>query len=202
MDWMFFIDVIRQHGYMALFLIMAVGLFFFPVPNEVLLMSGGLLATTRLLDPVPTFFILYGSILFHGTTLYLIGHMVSRRTQLPAKRKNFLWHARAEKGKEWLDRYGLKAAGFSYFFPFVRHAVPFSIGISKVSYRLFALVGFSSALVWVSVYFFIGFYYGRSIHDWASFVEHLIYTLIAVVCMVIIYQGCKRRKQRLRRVDH
>ncbi len=201
-DWMFFIDIIRQHGYIALFLITAVGLFIFPVPNEVLLMSVGLLATTQLIDPFPAFIILYGSILCHGTILYLVGNILSRRKTLPKKNKRSIWHARAEKGKELLDKHGLKAASFSYFFPFIRHAVPFSIGISKISYRIFALVGFSSALVWMSIYYFIGFYYGRTINDWASFVEQIIYTLVVVATIIIVYQIWKRRRQRQRRYDH
>ncbi|NEU32346.1 DedA family protein [bacterium LRH843] len=195
---MFFIDEIRQHGYIALFLIMAVGLFFFPVPNEVLLMSGGFLATTYLLDPVPTFFILYSSVLLHGTLLYFIGRLFSRGGSIQ-KKKYSHWHVRAEKGKEMLSKYGLKAAGFSYFFPFIRHAVPFSIGISKITYRLFAAVGFSSALVWVSIYYFIGFYYGRTIKDWNTLVEQMIVTLAVLACIIISFQIWKKRKQRLQR---
>lgn len=201
-DLMFFVDIIRQHGYIALFLITAVGLFIFPVPNEVLLMSVGLLATTKYLDPIPTFFILFGSILCHGTILYVIGSVVSKRKGLSTKKKSSIWHARAEKGKELLDKYGLKAVSFSYFFPFIRHAVPFSLGISKVPFRLFTLVGFSSAFVWMSIYFFIGFYYGRTINDWESFVIQIIYTLIVVASIIVIFQLWKRRRQKQKRYEH
>lgn len=199
---MFFVDIIRQHGYIALFLITAVGLFIFPVPNEVLLMSVGLLATTKYLDPIPTFFILFSSILCHGTILYVIGSVVSKRKGLSTKKKSSIWHTRAEKGKELLDKYGLKAVSFSYFFPFIRHAVPFSIGISKVPFHLFVLVGFSSAFVWMSIYFFIGFYYGRTINDWESFVIQIIYTLIVVASIIVIFQLWKRRRQKQKRYEH
>lgn len=202
MDWMFLFDIIRQHGYISLFLIMAVGLFFFPVPNEVLLMTGGLLATTYYLEPLPTFFILFASVMFHGTILYVSGHVVSKRAHLPVKRKKSIWHERAEKGKELLEKYGLKAASFSYFFPFIRHAVPFSIGLSNIPYRLFALVGFSSAFVWLTFYFLIGFYYGRTITDWSSFVEHMIYALAILGCLVLLYHFIKKRRQRNRGYDH
>ncbi|WP_227938134.1 DedA family protein [Alkalihalobacillus deserti] len=199
MDLLIFIDFIRQYGYIALFFIMAIGLFFFPVPNEVLLMSGGLLATTKLLDPIPTFLVLYSSILLHGTLLYIIGQVIYHHSNLD-KNKISVWYARAEKGRELLDRYGLKAASFSYFFPFIRHAVPFSIGMSGVTYRLFALVGFSSAFIWLGIYFFIGFYYGRSITDWTTFIQHLSYSSVIIVIVVIFLQIVKRKKQRQRRM--
>ncbi|MDT8860624.1 DedA family protein [Alkalihalobacillus sp. MEB130] len=199
MDTMILIDFIKQYGYIALFFIVAIGLFFFPVPNEVLLMSGGLLATTKLLDPLPTFLVLFSSIVLHGTILYVIGHAVYQHSHFE-KRSHSIWYSRAEKGRELLEQYGLKAASFSYFFPFIRHAVPFSIGMSGITYRLFALIGFSSALVWLTIYFLIGFYYGSSIKDWSSFVQQLIYTLVAIAAVVIAVQVLKRRKQRQRRL--
>jgi membrane protein DedA with SNARE-associated domain len=198
-DLFIFIDFIRQYGYIALFFIVAIGLFFFPVPNEMLLMSGGLLATTMLLDPVPTFFVLYSSIILHGTLLYVIGQVVYLNSTIE-KHKQSIWHSRAEKGRELLDQYGLKAACFSYFFPFIRHAVPFSIGMSGIKYRLFSIVGFSSAFIWLTVYFFIGYYYGRQITDWASFVQHLIYSLAAIIIVFFTIQLIKRKKQRQRRM--
>jgi len=198
-DYFIFIDFIRQYGYIALFFIVAIGLFFFPVPNEILLMSGGLLATTKLLDPIPTFLVLYSSILLHGTLLYIIGQVVYNHSHID-KNKQSIWYSRAEKGRELLDQYGLKAASFSYFFPFIRHAVPFSMGMSGVTYRLFALVGFSSAFIWLGIYFIIGFYYGRSITDWTTFIQQLIYSLASVVIIVIVFQLVKRRKQRQRRM--
>ncbi|ARK30732.1 DedA family protein [Halalkalibacter krulwichiae] len=199
MDLLIFVDFIRQYGYIALFFIVAIGLFFFPVPNEVLLMSGGLLATTKLLDPIPTFLVLYSSIVLHGTLLYIIGQAVYSSTNLD-KNKQSIWYSRAEKGRELLDQYGLKAASFSYYFPFIRHAVPFSIGMSGITYRFFAIISFSSAFIWLSIYFFIGFYYGRSITDWTSFVQNLIYSLVAIVVIVVALQLLKRRKQRQRRM--
>ncbi|WP_332694694.1 DedA family protein [Halalkalibacter lacteus] len=199
MDSLIFIDFIWKYGYIALFFIMAIGLFFFPVPNEILLMSGGLLATTKMLDPLPTFLVIYSSILLHGTLLYVIGYAVFQNTKLE-KDNQSIWYSRAVKGKELLDQYGLKAASFSYFFPFVRHAVPFSIGMSGITYRLFAIIGFSSAFAWLSFYFFIGFYYGNSIRDWSTFVQQLIYSLVAIVAVVIVFQIVKRRKHRQRRM--
>lgn len=199
MDYFIFIDFIKQYGYIALFFIMAIGLFFFPVPNEILLMSGGLLATTKLLDPIPTLLVIYSSILLHGTLLYIIGQVIYNHSNID-NNKQSIWYSRAEKGRELLDQYGLKAASFSYFFPVIRHAVPFSIGMSGVSYRLFALVGFSSSFIWLSIYFLIGFYYGRSITDWATFIQHLIYALASMVIVVIVFQIVKRKKQRQRRM--
>ncbi|MBP3952965.1 DedA family protein [Bacillus suaedae] len=185
-------DVIKQYGYLALFLIFVVGLFIFPVPNEVLLMSGGLLSTTRLLEPLPTFIVILASIFTHGTILYMIGSAIGHKKT--TKKPHSVWHRRALKGKQLLDKYGIKAAGFSYFFPFIRHAVPFSIGMSDISYRLFALVAFSSATIWLGLYFSIGFFFGRSITDWTTFVYSIISILAVILISFIIVQVWKQKQ--------
>ncbi|WP_238457401.1 DedA family protein [Alkalihalophilus pseudofirmus] len=192
------ISFIQSHGYMALFLIFSIGLFFFPVPNEILLMSGGLIATTAYVDPIPAMFVVYSSILVHGTSLYIVGHFLGTKS-IPIKEERSIWYRRALKGKELLDRYGLKAASFSYFFPFIRHAVPFSVGLSAISYQRFAAIGFSSAFVWMNLYYWIGFHYGRSIKDWSSFVQQLIYTLIGIAILFGIYTFIKYRRERHRK---
>ncbi|MCK0471956.1 DedA family protein [Halalkalibacter sp. APA_J-10(15)] len=188
------ITFIRQCGYLALFITLIIGLFLFPVPNEVLLMSTGLLATTTLLSPLPTFAVVFSSILFHGSLLYMIGTKIQKvSTTTPDEKAQSVWRVRANKGKVLLDRYGLKAASFSYFFPFIRHAVPLGMGMSKVKYRWFAIVSFSSALIWQSCYFLIGFYFGRTITDWTTFVYTVIIALASILFIVIVIRFGKYR---------
>ncbi|WP_100408129.1 DedA family protein [Bacillus solitudinis] len=194
MDTATIIQFIQSHGYVALLLVFTIGLFLFPVPNELLIMSGGWLATTYLLDPIPSFLIIYLSIFFHGTILYTIGSLVSKKAHISFK-PNSIWQKNADKGKELLEQYGLKATSFSYFFPFIRHAIPFSVGISDISYRRFALIGFSSAFVWMSIYFFLGLHFGRSITNWTTFIDQVIFVACATVVIVIIFQIVKKKKK-------
>ncbi|KYG34856.1 hypothetical protein AZF04_00540 [Alkalihalobacillus trypoxylicola] len=183
---------IREYGYIAFFLLFAIGLFIFPVPNEVLLMAGGYLATYSFLTPLTAFITIFLAIIFHGSFLYFLGHKTSLNMNHIASSKQ-KWRKKAQKGNELLEKYGLKTAAFSYFFPFVRHAVPFAIGLSKYKYINFFFISFSSALVWMSIYFFLGFYYGRTINDWTSFVEQLILTLVVLACLVIMALVLKER---------
>lgn len=202
-EWLHLIvDAVREHGYISLFLFLSIGLFTFPVPNEVLLIASGFLATTSLLEPVFTYCIVYLSILVHGTTLYLIGKFVSMRAFFLTRKSTSIWYRLANRGREIIDRYGLKAACFSYFFPFVRHAVPFTIGLSRHSFPLFAFTSYSSALIWMSIYFFIGFYFGRTIPDWESFVEQIILTLVILGSLFIFLQWWRRKRKRLQELDH
>ncbi|KMK76545.1 DedA family protein [Alkalihalobacillus pseudalcaliphilus] len=190
---------ILEHGYAALFVIYAIGLFIFPVPNEVLLMAGGYFSTYSFLEPIPAFFTIYSAIMLHGTILYVVGfftaHKFSPQDRLKKKDES-IWAKRAEKGFELLDRYGLKAASFSYFFPFVRHAVPFSVGLAKFRFIHFLFIAHTSSLIWLSLYFLLGFYYGRTITDWNSFVEQLILTLVGLAVVVIGLYVIRERKKR------
>ena len=119
------------------------------------------------------------------------------------RKSTSIWYRLANRGREIIDRYGLKAACFSYFFPFVRHAVPFTIGLSRHSFPLFAFTSYSSALIWMSIYFFIGFYFGRTIPDWERTpVEQIILTLVILGSLFIFLQWWRRKRKRLRELDH
>ncbi|WP_062047089.1 DedA family protein [Bacillus sp. JCM 19034] len=186
-DLSIWVSLIYQYGYLALFFILIIGLFLFPVPNEVLLMSCGLIATKTFLSPFPTFCVLFASVLFHGSMLYIIGTKIKLRAAGSFEQsETSKWRKAAYKGKELLDCYGLKVASFSYFFPFLRHAVPLGMGMSKVHYRWFAIVAFSSGFIWTSLYFWIGFYFGRMISDWTSFVYSLIVMMAIIVFLFFL----------------
>ncbi|KGA98730.1 hypothetical protein BALCAV_0202975 [Alkalihalobacillus alcalophilus ATCC 27647 = CGMCC 1.3604] len=189
---------VLEHGYAALFILFAIGLFVFPVPNEVLLMAGGYFSTYSFLSPLPAFLTIFSAIFLHGTILYSIGYFANKKVipHTETAKKPTVWTKRAIKGMELLERFGLKAASFSYFFPFARHAVPFSVGLARFRYLQFVLIAHSSALVWLSLYFFLGFHYGRTITDWTSFVEQLIFTLVGVALVVLTILIIKNKRKK------
>ncbi|WP_017727602.1 DedA family protein [Halalkalibacterium ligniniphilum] len=195
MDTQTLLSFIQEYSYIALFLIYAVGLFVFPVPNEVLLMTGGFLATTRYLSPIPTFFVILLSIFVHGTLLYLLGWKGGKPLLGRAKQHAF-FDKRVQRGEAFLNRYGLKAAAFSYFLPFLRHATPFSVGLSKFRYAQFAMVAFASATIWSSIYFFIGYYFSAYTKQIGNVIEQYGVFVVLFVLIIGIYYSIRAGKNR------
>ena len=70
------LDFIEQIGHYALFLVLCLGLVGLPVPNEVVAMTGGALAASEILTPVPSFIMTFLGVCSGST----VGYMLSRFT--------------------------------------------------------------------------------------------------------------------------
>jgi membrane-associated protein len=149
------VEFIQQHGYLALFLSFYVCLLGLPIPNEVLVMTGGLLAATDYFHPVLTFSIVYVTVILNATILYLIGNtcgsrIICKLEKVEKINKNLI------KASSLLHRYGSYAASICYLLPIVRHLIPFLMGTYRISYFTFARFSYISGFIWTLTLFLIG----------------------------------------------
>ncbi|MGN7311538.1 DedA family protein [Alkalicoccobacillus gibsonii] len=186
MDWISeMINYVSPYGYTALFICFAIGLFIFPVPNEVLLMTGGWMVTLTYVEPLPTFLTIFAAVICHGTIWYSIGARMNR-TVLNQNRFGARWKQRAEDSTKMINRHGKRALLFSYYLPFVRHAVPLGVGASSIRYVTFATYAFLSASIWVGAYFSIGYFFGQMIGQIQYILEHVTY-IVLVGCVALAF---------------
>lgn len=67
---------IHQYGYAALFFSTLLGVFGSPIPDEVLVMTGGLFTAFGLLEPIPAFFLTYLGVISGISLCYLLGRQL------------------------------------------------------------------------------------------------------------------------------
>ncbi|WP_185971091.1 DedA family protein [Alkalicoccobacillus porphyridii] len=187
------VHLMSGYGYVALFICCAIGLFLFPVPNEVLLMiAGGLVASTQL-EAVSTFVTLYMAILLHGTIWYMVGviihHLTKQGKQIPDK-----WKRAYNTSRSLVNRHGHKALFISYFLPFIRHAVPLGVGASSISFISFAVVAFSTAAIWLTIYYLLGFYFIHLIDQIQNVMEHIGFIVIFGMLLSLLFWWRKIKK--------
>lgn len=72
------LEIIENNGYLGLFLWLWVGVFVFPVPNELIVMTVGLSSSLKTLHPVLAFIVIYLGILAALSTCYTIGRLIGR----------------------------------------------------------------------------------------------------------------------------
>ncbi|MCM2674588.1 DedA family protein [Alkalicoccobacillus plakortidis] len=194
MDWTIaFIDGVSEYGYWALFICCAIGLFIFPVPNEVLLMTGGWLVTATYLEPIPAFLLIYTAVLCHGSVWYVLGTKIEKFSD-QSKKIPQKWKQRLGESSEIVNRYGKKALLVSYFIPFIRHAVPLGVGASSISYYKFASYAFTSAAIWVTIYFSLGYFFGQLIGQIQTYIEQFSYVVIVMLLLIGFY-GIRKWKK-------
>jgi membrane-associated protein len=196
------IEFVQGHGYIALFLSFYVSLLGLPVPNEVLVMTGGLLSTTGYFHPVMTFLVVYLTVILNATILYVIGRTLGNR--LVSKMETYKKVNRnLKKATAIIHRYGAFAASICYLLPVVRHFIPFLIGANRYPYRIFARYSYSFGFIWTLGLFTIGRLFSTKIDDIGnnlSTVGIILLLLVTVGLFIMIIkkqvvakQNCKAK---------
>ncbi|MDD1503699.1 DedA family protein [Lysinibacillus sp. CNPSo 3705] len=157
------LSYIEQYGYFALFFSLWLGIVGMPLPDEMIVMSGGFMSSLEKMSVLTAFVITYlGAV--SGLSLGFIlgkvfGHKILDKLVKKNKAKYLL------KSKELLDRYGHFALVISYFIPIVRHIIPYLVGMNNMSFKKYALYYYSAGFVWTFIYFTLGLFFGKHIEN-------------------------------------
>lgn len=197
-------ESVGQFGYPALFFTLWLGIVGMPIPDEVIVLSAGVLTSIGVLSIIPAFIATYLGVV-SGLSL---GYVLGRTLGAPAlnwisKKKGMNRHV--ERAQSLLERYGSYALCISYFLPVVRHVVPYLVGIGKMTFRRYALFSYTTGLVWTLILFLVGYVIGdqaTSIDAFLNMFTRGIAPAIAVLIVVVIgcvfcYRKYKEKKLRV-----
>lgn len=183
MGYDFLVSIIDQFGYVSLFLVLCLGLIGLPVPNEVVVMTGGAFAASGLLSPVPAYIMVFLGICSAMTFNYSIGRFAGSKVfDWFMKKKNM--DKFVNQAQRMSEKYGGFALSIGLVLPVLRHVMPFVGGTNKMKYRRFALFAYPSAFVWTLVYFIIGTFVGDKVQSLGNTIADngmiVVYVLLAV----------------------
>lgn len=156
-------DMIAQYGYIALYILIALGVVGVPVPDELLMMFIGYLASVNLLH--------YGAaaaVSFMGTmTGMLCNYWAGRKFGKPLLSKYGKWFKltpkRLTKAEQWFDRYGPWTVSFGYFIPGIRHLTCYLSGVSGMDHRKYVIYASLGAIIWCLLFITFGYFVGSNI---------------------------------------
>ncbi|WP_042160732.1 DedA family protein [Paenibacillus gorillae] len=183
MGYSYLLTIIEQFGYVALFLVLCLGLIGLPIPNEAVVLTGGALAASGMLEPGPAYLMTFLGISSAMTFNYSIGRFAGSRL--------FDWFMRKKniekfvvKADQLNAKYGGWSLGIGLLFPFLRHVMPFVAGTNRMKYGRFSLFAYPSAFIWTSIYFTIGALFGDHVEEIGDFIYD--YGIIAAVLAVAV----------------
>jgi len=138
------------------------------------------------------------------TVTYWIGYRIGNPLIERYGKWLFLKPAHLEKTKKYYERYGNRILLFSYFIPGLRQFVGYFVGIIRIPFATFALYAYSGAILWVLVFFSIGFFFGDQWPLIQLLVErYLTYIITAIGALIVLYVVWKWRgykaKQQIKR---
>lgn len=187
---------IEQYGYAALFFFLWLGIVGMPIPDEVIVMSGGFVTSLGILKPIPAFFLTYAGVISGLSIGYAIGRAIGSPALNYLMRKEKMGKY-VEKAHKLIHRYGILSLVVSYFFPVVRHVVPYIVGMNKLSFAKYALFSYTTGFVWTVALFMAGRYFGQSIGAVSQFLTHFgTYSiLLFALILLIVAVATKMMKQ-------
>ncbi|MBX9923336.1 MAG: DedA family protein, partial [Rhabdochlamydiaceae bacterium] len=156
---------LMQYGSFVLFILLTVGIIALPVPEETLMVIAGILMHKGKLAIPSTVLAAFLGSLCGITVSYWLGRTAGQYLITKYGSWVGLTEKRFEKAHCWFEKFGKWALLIGYFIPGVRHLTGLSAGVSNFSYRQFAIYAYTGALIWVSSFLSIGYFFGK---QWLS----------------------------------
>ncbi len=191
------IQWVTQYGYAAIFMLLMLGIVGLPIPDETMLVFAGALIAEGHLKPVPALIVAFlGSVC--GISLsYLIGRTLGLGFIHKWGRYVHVTEQRLETVHKWFDRVGHWALFIGYYIAGVRHFTAMVAGTSKLEYRSFALYAYSGALVWVSTFLSLGYFFGEHWKEVAELAHrNLLWISLVVLAGAGIYVFFRYRRKK------
>ncbi|TXR68534.1 DedA family protein [Bacillus sp. AY18-3] len=155
------LSYIEQYGYWALFFCLWLGIIGMPIPDEMIVMSGGFVSSLGILNVIPAFVLTYLGVVSGLSLGYIVGKIFGTKVLdklMKKKKAKYLL-----KSQQMVEKYGHYALVTSYFIPVVRHIVPYLVGMNNMSFKVYTLYSYTTGLVWTLAYFVLGSLFGQHI---------------------------------------
>ncbi|OUC02714.1 alkaline phosphatase [Bacillus thuringiensis serovar medellin] len=187
------LSYIEQYGYWALFFCLWLGIIGMPIPDEMIVMSGGFVSSLGILSVIPAFLLTYLGVVSGLSLGYILGKIFGTKVLdklMKKKKAKYLL-----KSQQMVEKYGHYALVTSYFIPVVRHIVPYLVGMNNMSFKTYALYSYMTGFVWTLVYFVLGALFGQHIESIVEIaIEYGVYFgVIVFIVTGILYLYRQKR---------
>ncbi len=155
-----FVAWLVNYGPIVLFFVLAIGIVAVPIPEETLMVLTGMMMQAETMPVISTVIAAYAGSICGITTSYYIGRTVGIFFVHKYGKWVGLNDIKLAKVHDWFEKWGKWTLPIGYFVPGVRHFTGLIAGTSYLHYRVFALFAYTGALLWVSTFLSIGYFFG------------------------------------------
>lgn len=184
------LSYIEQYGYWALFFCLWLGIIGMPIPDEMIVMSGGFVSSLGILQVIPAFLLTYLGVVSGLSLGYILGKIFGTKVLDKLMKKKKAKYV--VKSQEMVEKYGHYALVTSYFIPVVRHVVPYLVGMNNMSFKTYALYSYTTGFLWTLVYFVLGSLFGQHIESIVAVaIEYGVYfggSIAVIVSVFYLYR--------------
>jgi membrane protein DedA with SNARE-associated domain len=191
--------IFTEYGYWAVFGMLLICGFGVPIPEDVTLVTGGVIAGLGHADVNTMFAVGMAGVMIGDGMIFFLGRYSGERVMRLRMFKKVLTPERFEQAQGAFKKYGHWVMFVARFLPGLRTPVFFTAGMSRrVSPITWFLMDGFAALISVPVWVYLG-YFGASNWDWlfatVKKFQYGVFALLALGLVTLVAWWWKRRKR-------
>lgn len=192
----FVTGMIGQFGYLGMFFSMVLEAIIIIIPSELILATGGILASQKVFTFWGAFFMgLFGSV-FCAIVIYAMGYFGGRPFVEKYGKYFFMKKEDIDKADVWFRKYGMLAAFIGRNFPIIRTFISLPIGMTKLNFFQFVLYTTLGSIPWTLAFVYVGYALGNNwvlLTNYTSKLKVPIRILIAILIISYLYKKINER---------
>lgn len=193
----FVVNLITDYGYLGMFLGMVLEAVIIIIPSEVILATGGILASRGILTFIGSFITgLLGSV-FCAIVIYFMGYFGGKNFIKKYGKYFFMKEDELEKSDSWFNKYGMISALICRNLPIVRTLISLPIGITRQSFLKFVIYTTLGSIPWTLAFTYFGYKLGKNwivINTYVNYLKTPIRVIIIIIIIRLIYKYYKKKK--------
>lgn len=162
------------------------------LPGDSLIFVAGTLVAKGLLNSLFLFIIISLAAILGDTINYWIGYVIGPK--IFSQNIKFLNKKNLHRTEKFYEKHGGKTIIYARFIPIIRTFAPFVAGIGKMKYSKFIFFNIIGALLWTSIFLFVGYYFGN-LNLVKNNLSLVIFIIIIVSLIPAIYEFFKNKKR-------
>lgn len=192
----FFTGILIKYGYFGMFFSMVIEAIIIVIPSELILATGGILASKKIFSFWGAFFIgLFGSV-FCAIIIYIMGYFGGRPFVEKYGKYFFMKSEDIKKADAWFSKYGMLAAFIGRNFPIVRTFISLPIGMTRQNFMKFVIYTTLGSIPWTFAFVFVGYKLGQNWIILSNYVSRLKVPIrILIVVFIFSYLNKKVREK-------
>ena len=191
----FVLGLIGDFGYFGMFLGMVLEAVIIIIPSELILATGGILASKNIFTFWGAFLTgLIGSV-FCAIVIYIMGYFGGRPFIKKYGKYFFMKEEDIEKSDSWFNKYGMLSALIGRNFPIVRTLISLPIGITRQPFIKFVIYTTIGSIPWTLAFTYVGYTLGENWIILSTYVGYLktpIRILLILLLLRFIYKKIKK----------
>jgi membrane protein DedA with SNARE-associated domain len=193
------ISIFTENGYTAVFIALMICGAGLPLPEDITLVAGGVIAGLGYANVHAMFALAMFGVLLGDTAIFLLGHHYGSRILKWRFVARILTPERYAKVQEKFHRYGNRMLFTARFLPGMRTTIYLTAGMThRVSWLRFLVIDTLAALISVPFWVYLG-YFGADNHEWlVKWVRRgqgSLWILVGILALVLLVLWIKHRRQ-------